>query len=450
MFKVFLGSTFKDLHEHRAAVQDAIDRRDDCKAIVMEEFGARAGRPKEICLEIVGACDLYVGLIGHCYGHVSDSEAVSITETEYDAAVEKGLPRLLFLANDRFTPPAHIRESDASYQKLQEFRGRLRKAETIQEFDNDKGSLAARVGEALSREIAKRPERPAEPATPPVVLPKRGLCVGRGAEVAQVCAAVLAKEPEPVVVLGPPGIGKSKVTIAALHDPEVKERYRERRWFVRLETAPEPAAIMGQAALAIGVRPGPDLDARVLSALAAGPGLLVLDSTETPWWRDAAGTEAVLETLAQVPGLALVCSVRSQRAPYRPDWGEKVLVPGLDGSAARELFLKRAGDRHAVSPVLPQLLVDMDGVPLAIELLTGQVRADELSLDRVATAWTEQRTALLAARTNATHRLDSYEVSLALSLDCERMTRASPYALCPDGSPTGRSHRRGSRDAAAR
>ena len=46
MFKIFLGSTFKDLHEHRAAVQAAINRRDDCKAVVMEEFGARAGRPR--------------------------------------------------------------------------------------------------------------------------------------------------------------------------------------------------------------------------------------------------------------------------------------------------------------------------------------------------------------------------------------------------------------------
>ena len=59
----------------------------------------------------------------------------------------------------------------------------------------------------------------------------------------------------------------------------------------------------------------------------------------------------------------------------------------------------------------------MDGVPLAIELLAGQVRADELSLDRVAAAWREKRTALLAARKDAGHRLDSYEVSLALSLD---------------------------------
>ena len=90
MFKVFLGSTFKDLHEHRAAVQAAINRRDDCKAVVMEEFGARAGQPKEVCLEIAEGSDLYVGLIGHCYGHVPDGEAISITEAEYEAARGEG------------------------------------------------------------------------------------------------------------------------------------------------------------------------------------------------------------------------------------------------------------------------------------------------------------------------------------------------------------------------
>ena len=423
MFKVFLGSTFKDLHEHRAAVQAAINRRDDCKAVVMEEFGARAGRPKEVCLEIVGDCDLYVGLVGHCYGFVPDGDSVSITEAEYAAAVEKGLPRLLFLANDGFTPPHHLRESDELHGKQQEFRARLTAGGTVQSFDNDRGVLAARVGEALTRELARLPPRATvEPVTPPVFLPKKGLCVGREDEVARLRGAVLADETEPVVVLGPPGIGKSKVTVAALHDPAVKTRFGARRWFVRLETAPEPAAILGQVALAVGVRPGPDLDARVLSALAVAPALLVLDNTETPWWRDAGGTEAVLETLAQVPELALVCSVRGHKAPARPDWGARLLVPGLDEAAACQLFLRRAGERHAASALLPGLLADIDGVPLAIELLAAQVRADEQGLERVAQAWRAQRSELLASRLGAAHRLDSYEVSLALSLGSPRMT----------------------------
>ena len=431
MFKVFLGSTFKDLYEHRKAVLDAIIRL-GCAPVAMEWFGARAGTPIDECLKAVGDCDLYVGLIGHCYGHVPDGEAVSITEAEYEAAVAKELPRLLFVASDDFLMPASIQESEVQRQKQQEFRKRVLASGTTQWFGNDKGTLAARVGEALSRESAKHSlSQSPEPATAPVFLPKKGLCVGREEEVARICRAVLAEEPEPVVVLGPPGIGKSKVTIAALHDQEVKVRFGERRWFVRLETAPEPAAIPGQVALAIGVRPGPDLEARVLSALAAGPGLLVLDNTETPWWRDAAGTEAVLETLAQVPGLALVCSVRSQRAPHRPDWGTTILVPGLAEPAGCELFLRRAGERHAASPILPGLLADMDGVPLAIVLLAGQIRADETGLERVATAWREKRTELLAARKDATHRLDSYEVSLALSLASAPMTPAARtlYAL---------------------
>ncbi len=433
MFKVFLGSTFKDLHEHRAAVQAAINRRDDCKAVVMEEFGARAGRPKEVCLEIVGGCDLYVGLIGHCYGHVPDGEAISITEAEYDAAVEKGLPRLLFVANERFTPPAHIRESDEQYRKLQDVSRPPAAAETIQEFDNDRGTLAARVGEALSARAGEAAEAgPMSRRRCRCSCRRRAYASAGTTEVARLCRAILAEEPEPVVVLGPPGIGKSKVTVAALHDPEVKARFGERRWFVPLETAPEPEAILGQVALRIGVRPGPELAARVLTTLAAGPGLLVLDNTETPWWQDAAGTEAVLEELAQVPELALVCSVRSQQAPRRPEFGTTILVPGLPETAARELFLTRAGERHATSGLLSGLLAEMDGVPLAIELLAGQVRADERSLDRVAAglAREEDRPARRRARRRAPARqLRGLAGAVARQPADDRARRGTLYAL---------------------
>ena len=117
--------------------------------------------------------------------------------------------------------------------------------------------------------------------------------------------------------------------------------------------------------------------------------------------------------------------MRGHKAPHRPGWGETILVPGLDEPQARELFLRRAGERHASSGLLPDLLADMDGVPLAIELLGAQVRADELDLERVAKAWREKRTELLASRPGGNHQLDSYEVSLALSLASPRMTEAA-------------------------
>ena len=137
MFKVFLGSTFKDLHEHRAAVQAAINRRDDCKAVVMEEFGARAGRPKEVCLEIAAAatlCRADRSLLRACAGRRGGLDHRGGVR----GGGEKGLPRLLFLANEKFTPPAHIRESDEQYAKLQEFRARLMRRWTVQWFDNDR------------------------------------------------------------------------------------------------------------------------------------------------------------------------------------------------------------------------------------------------------------------------------------------------------------------------
>ena len=72
------------------------------------------------------------------------------------------------------------------------------------------GTLAARVGEALSPELAKLAATAAEPTASPVFLPSKGLCVGRDEEVAKLCRAVLAEEPEPVVVLGRRGSARAR------------------------------------------------------------------------------------------------------------------------------------------------------------------------------------------------------------------------------------------------
>src|SRR6185436_189803 len=134
--------------------------------------------------------------------------------------------------------------------------------------------------------------------------------VGRDALAAQLGAAILRRLAVPIVLLGPAGIGKSALTLAALHRRELAERFGARRWFVRLDAAPSAEAVVGLVAAAIGVTPGGDPLAEVCAELSRAPSVLALDNLETPWdSRDErAATEALLQDLSAVPGLVLVAS----------------------------------------------------------------------------------------------------------------------------------------------
>jgi hypothetical protein len=59
-FTVFVCSTFDDLEQEREAVLDAI-RRVQSRRNAMEFFGARPGRPIDVCLDEVRNSDLLSG-----------------------------------------------------------------------------------------------------------------------------------------------------------------------------------------------------------------------------------------------------------------------------------------------------------------------------------------------------------------------------------------------------
>ena len=66
----------------------------------MEDYPAQDAWPAERCLADVRASDVYVGIFAWRYGFVPPGCDRSITEMEYREAVEAGLPRLLFLADE--------------------------------------------------------------------------------------------------------------------------------------------------------------------------------------------------------------------------------------------------------------------------------------------------------------------------------------------------------------
>ena len=122
--KIFLSSTSIDLTEHRMAAAEAC-RRMGYDVISMEEWPALDAKPESACLSKVDLADIYVGIYAFRYGWIPNGKDVSITELEYERAVENKLGRLLFFVNEEEPwPPALVDKGEAA-EKLQAFKMRI-------------------------------------------------------------------------------------------------------------------------------------------------------------------------------------------------------------------------------------------------------------------------------------------------------------------------------------
>jgi tetratricopeptide (TPR) repeat protein len=163
MRTVFLSSTGRDLNAHREAVHRAIESLDDWKCVWMENFGARDWEADEFCRARVTECDVFVGILGHCYGSCPAGKEQSYTEREYDAAVAAKKPRLMFFAPEDFPLPAYLIEPDEKRQKQRAFRDQV-SGERIRDTFSSPEDLAWRVVRAIhnwEQEHAAAQERPA-------------------------------------------------------------------------------------------------------------------------------------------------------------------------------------------------------------------------------------------------------------------------------------------------
>jgi len=94
-YTVFISSTYTDLKEERQKVLDVV-LQSDCIPVGMEYFPAADDEQFEIIKKLIDDCDFYVLLIGGRYGSVNPSTKISYTEMEYDYAVSKSIPILVF------------------------------------------------------------------------------------------------------------------------------------------------------------------------------------------------------------------------------------------------------------------------------------------------------------------------------------------------------------------
>lgn len=162
MPKVFLSHT-SELSAFVEAAEGAVQRA-ECGPIDMKYFPARDQAPAKYCAKQVAEADVYVGIIGFCYGTpVPDKPEVSHTEHEFDTATELGKTRLMFLLDK---PPAGARPgeylSDPEHDDRQKrFREKITGARLITVTVANPDRLAMELLHALNK--WQRPRR-----SPPV------------------------------------------------------------------------------------------------------------------------------------------------------------------------------------------------------------------------------------------------------------------------------------------
>lgn len=300
----------------------------------------------------------------------------------------------------------------------------------------DLGPFLRDLGSSLR--AGRKEDLRAKPRVHPSRLPNRPTrCFGREEEVRELVKTLLQPSPLPIPILGPPGVGKTTLMLEALHEPQVKERYGDWRFFIRCDGAKSRDALLGEIAMGVGIEPGPGLKERLFQYLERGPAVLALDNLETPWEADTTSVEDLLTRLSTTQGVLLMASIRGDQRPFGPKWSEAIRVGPFGLAAARETFMDFAGARFQSDPALDRLLEAVDRLPLAVVHMAHQAEG-EPNLVGLWQRMLEKRT-LLLRRTEGKERLTTIEVTLELSIDSPRMTPESRrllsmLALLPDGA----------------
>jgi uncharacterized protein DUF4062 len=146
---VMVSSTAVDLPDHREQVVDACLQQEMLPK-AMEHLPARGADAIRISREMVDEADIYVGVIGFRYGTVPAGHAISITEMEYNRALRRGIPCLIFLMHESHPLKAADVEKGKGAVKLDAFKDRLRRKHTVKYFKSP-DDLRAHVINSLSQ-----------------------------------------------------------------------------------------------------------------------------------------------------------------------------------------------------------------------------------------------------------------------------------------------------------
>jgi hypothetical protein len=108
-----ISSTILDLPDHRECVRNACLSQGVFPSM-MENWPALDANSLQASIKKVNEAEIYIGIFAHRYGHIPDGFEISVTEMEYNRAVERDIPRLLFLMDG--SPPGFPSKTKATLE----------------------------------------------------------------------------------------------------------------------------------------------------------------------------------------------------------------------------------------------------------------------------------------------------------------------------------------------
>lgn len=368
--RVFVSSTLRELSAERRVTRRGIERLS--LAPVMFELGARPHPPRSLYRAYLEQSDIFIGIYWESYGWMAPGENVSGLEDEYNLAPD--VPMLIY-----------VKSSDNRQERLSRLLERIRGDDRVSyvTFDNadeleslvtaDLSTLLAESFDDARRARVSVP-LPPDPTTLDTIGPPSPLTrlIGRADELHR-CIELLSGGCRLVTIIGPGGVGKSRLAIAAAR--EMDASFPDGVVFVDLAPIRDPSLVISAIATALSIRDtgGIPLSARVAQALGNRRVLLVLDNVE-----QVADASTDLSALLDRTSAVMLAT---SRVLLRIDGEQALRVAPLPSADAIELFLDRV---RAVKPDfeitdsnaddIATITTALDNLPLAVELAAARVR----------------------------------------------------------------------------
>jgi hypothetical protein len=130
---IFISSTSRDLPTHRKEAMDACLRM-GMFPIMMEHLPASDVDAMQVSLRMVDDAEIYLGIFASRYGYIPQGQKISITEMEYNRAVSRGIPRLIFMIHGEHEKFFEEIESERGVLQLDALKERLKQEKIVNFF----------------------------------------------------------------------------------------------------------------------------------------------------------------------------------------------------------------------------------------------------------------------------------------------------------------------------